>query len=256
MSELELEGSLAEHDLPELVPILQGLKWTGLLTLHRGGATKSITLERGRMVFAGSSDPDDRLGELLLKRGLITLRQLVDAGALVDADTRLGTILVRNGVLPPQELVRGVVDQARQIILSAFEWAEGRYRLEPGQRPDEAITLNIDPPQLVLDGIRCIGSWRRIHRAVGGLPASYRARDGQAGLLERLQLSEPERQLADLLGSPHSVESLCERSPLSSFAVCQLLWALRVIGFAERLPEVGPDDDGLGAVPTDAGAEG
>ena len=41
-------------------------------------------------------------------------------------------MLVEKGILEPKELVRGVVDQTRDIILLAFQWSTGSYRLEPG----------------------------------------------------------------------------------------------------------------------------
>jgi len=236
LPELPTEASLAERDLPDLVQLLQEQAWTGLLSLHRGQFGKSISVEKGRLVFAMSSDPDERLGILLLRRGQVSLRQLADAGARVTAGKRLGTLLVEDGVLPPKALVRAVTDHSREIILHAFTWAEGRFKLEAGQRQEEAITLNIDPQQLILEGIKGIESWRRIDRAVGGLGARYGTRRDTAPVLEKLQLDADERGLADRLMEARSVEQLCAGSKLSSFAVCRLLWALRVVGYAERLP--------------------
>jgi hypothetical protein len=260
LSELATEASLAERDLPDLVQLLQEQEWTGLLSLHRGLATKNITVEKGRLVFATSSDPDERLGFLLMKRGVITLRQLSDAGKRVVPGKRLGTLLVEDGVLSAKGLVKAVIDASREIILHAFTWAEGRYKLEAGQRPSEAITLNIDPPQLILDGIRRIESWKRIDRAVGGLDALYRCRREGAHIAQKLELSPDEKQITGTLARTRSVEWLCAQTKLSSFDVCRLLWALRVVGFAERvttaISEAAADDDGLGAVLAEPNGQG
>ena len=253
----DLVGNLAERGLPELVPLLQEEKWTGLLSLQRGAITKGITVEKGRMVFGMSTDPDERLGELLLRRGQISLRQLADAGERMGGGKRLGTLLVEDGVLSPKELVRAVVDHTREIIYGAFTWAEGSYWLEPGQRAAEAITLNIDPGQLVLEGIRRIDSWRRIQRAVGGLPARYRSLPEAATVAARLALNPDERALFTGLERPCSVEQLCTGSTLSSFEVCRLLWALRLVGCIERVKDgevsMPGDDDGLGSVLSEPG---
>ena len=91
-------------------------------------------VQEGRLVFASSSSPDDRLGELLLRRGRITLRQFADAGRAVGPGKRLGTVLVEQGVLTPKDLVKTVVDHTQEIIYGAFQWTEGQYRLQEGLR--------------------------------------------------------------------------------------------------------------------------
>ncbi len=132
-----------------------------------------VSVEDGRLVFASSSDPDHRLGPMLLRRGTITLRQMEDAVRNLTPGKRFGTVLVESGVLDPKQLVRGVVDQTREIILNAFRWTSGSYRLSEGKAPGEDITLNISTPQLVLDGISQIESWSRVERGCGGLDARY-----------------------------------------------------------------------------------
>jgi hypothetical protein len=252
MTELELEASLADRELPDLVQLLQEDRFSGLLSLHRGSVAKHITLEAGRLVFATSSDPDDRLGVQLLRKGRLSLRQLVAAGRRVAPGKRFGTILVEDGVLSPKDLVRAVVEHTEQIAYSAFTWSEGHYKLEAGQREAEAITLNIDTPRLILGGIRRIESWRRIDRAVGGLEAVYRVREGHGAIVDRLDLDVTYGALVDVLQRPHSVEQLCTRSSLSSFEICRSLWAFRVLGIVERTTEPAVasalDDEGLGLV--------
>ena len=62
MAAFQLEGSLAAHDLPDLVQELQRRRWSGVLTLTHVGVGRSVTVLDGRMVFASSSSLDDRLG--------------------------------------------------------------------------------------------------------------------------------------------------------------------------------------------------
>src|SRR5262245_33816857 len=89
---MKQQGSLAERDFPELIHDLHRQRWTGVLTLTHVGIGKSVLVQEGRLVFASSSSPDDRLGELLLRRGRVTLRQFVDAGKAVGPGKRLGAV--------------------------------------------------------------------------------------------------------------------------------------------------------------------
>ena len=165
---MKAEGRLEEEDVPDLVQELSRQRWTGALRLENGRDRLGITIDAGRLVFAASSNPDYRLGPRLLRRGVITLRQLEDAGRGISPGRRLGTVLVEKGFLDPQELVRGVVDQTRDIILLAFHWTTGEYRLVEGPAPGESITLDMSTPQLILDGIAQIEAWSRIERGSGG----------------------------------------------------------------------------------------
>jgi hypothetical protein len=253
LAALEPEGSLAAHDLPDLVQELQQLRWTGALTLTQVGVGRSVTVQDGRMVFASSSSPDDRLGELLLRRGRITLRQYVDAGRAIVPGKRLGAILVEQGLLSPKELVRAVVEHTQEIIYGCFQWTEGRYRLAAGVPGPETITLKMSTPDLIVEGIRRIESWTRIDRAVGGLDARYARADGCEAVLSGMDLPAEKLALATF-GGTQTVESLCAGSGLGDFEVCRTLWAFRVIGVVQRrdaatvVESALADDEGLGAV--------
>jgi hypothetical protein len=238
-------GRLAERDITEILQELSQLRWTGVLRLERDDHRIGITVEEGRLVFASSSNPDHRLGPLLLRQGAITLRQSEDAGNAVGPGKRFGTILVEKGVLEPKDLVRAVVDQTRNIILHGFEWGDGAFQLEEGAAPSESITLNISTPQLILEGISRIEAWSRIRKGCGGLASRWAPTDTEA-LLRGLPLSSEQVALLGAIEGVRDLETLCAESPLNDFEVCRTMWAFRAIGLARRLDAAAPlDEDGL-----------
>jgi hypothetical protein len=247
------QGSLAEHDFPELIHALSEGRWTGQLTLTHMGVGRSVTVQEGRMVFAASTSTDDRLGELLLRQGRISLRQYVDASAAVGPGKRLGAVLVEQGILTPKELVRGVVEQTQEIIYGAFQWTEGQYRLQPGAPPAEAITLKISTPDIIVEGIRRIDSWKRIQRAVGGLEACYERFSRYEETLRTLNPSLEKLTVLTALNQPMTIEAICHESTLPDFEVCRTLWAFKVIGVVRRVDVPAPapgaeEDEGFGLV--------
>ncbi len=238
-------GHLTNRDITEIVQELSELRWTGLMQIERAGHRIGVTVEEGRLVFASSSNPDHRLGPVLLRQGVITLRQSEDAGKALAPGKRFGTILVEKGVLQPKDLVKAVVDQTRDIILHAFEWGDGEFQLEEGAAPSESITLNISTPQLILEGISRIEAWGRIEKGCGGLESAWAPTDTEA-LLRGLPLSTEQVALLGAIEGVRDIESLCAESPLTDFEVCRTMWAFRVIGLARRLDAAAPlDDDGL-----------
>jgi len=240
------QGSLDEQDILEIVQTLSAARWRGLLRLERSGERLTITVEDGRLVFASSSNRDHRLGPMLLRRGAITLRQMEDAGRAPTQGKRFGTVLVEMGYLEPKELVRGVVDQTRDIVLQAFQWTWGTYELQEGAAPAEAITLNISTPELILEGVSRIEAWSRVERGAGGLGARHARVAGSEGLFKQLTLDVDQGALLRSVEAARDVESLCAESMLNDFEACRNLWAFRVIGLIRRAPESTPfEEDGL-----------
>ena len=78
---------------------MKRLGWTGTVELHRGRVDTSVQVTGGRIVFASSTNRDERLGELLLRRDKITLPQYYDASKAIRKGKRLGTVLVEQGAL-------------------------------------------------------------------------------------------------------------------------------------------------------------
>ena len=83
---------------------------------------KSVYLSEGRLIFATSNDPDDRLGERLLRKGLISYRALEESVRALNDGKRQGTLLVENGAIRARDLIEGVRDQVQEIIYGVVDW--------------------------------------------------------------------------------------------------------------------------------------
>ena len=229
-------GRLEGLALPDLLWALCRARKTGLIHFAHKDVRKTVYLEDGRIVFAASNRPDDRLGELLLRQGRITLAQLEHSVSQMHSGQRIGTLLVANDALPSEQLVDGVLLQVKRIVLDLFAWEEGEYHFEEGPLPtDELITLNVSTGELLLSGIRSIRSFVRIRRSVGTPRTMYRLRDDWRESLEGVRLSEGEELLVVRLEQgDESVEGLCREVFLSNFEIYQTLWGLKVLGLVEE----------------------
>ena len=150
-----LRGTLARLALPELLRELQEQSATGILALSSAGARKALYLKGGRVVFATSNLPTDRLGEVLLRAGKITPAQNETSIRGLVQGRRQGRVLVESGALSPSELWAGVQSQVREIVFSVFQWDEGHFHFEESVLPEkERITVDLDVTALVLEGMR------------------------------------------------------------------------------------------------------
>jgi hypothetical protein len=233
---LFLEGRLEGLSVPDLIHAICLPRRTGTLTISRAEVSKTIYIKNGQLVFAASNVAEDRLGETLLRDGVIGYTQLETAISYMGAGKRLGSILVELGYLAPDKLVRGLLHQVREIILSVFPWEGGAYRFVEEPLPTaEVITLNIATSKLILDGIRRITSWPRIVRSVGYARATYRlTREGRA-IADDLDLGTAEKLILASLERPVSVGEICRSVFLANFDVYQYLWAFRILGIIQQV---------------------
>jgi hypothetical protein len=232
---LILRGRIDETSVPELLWSVLGSGETGVLTFRRGDVTKSVYLHMGRVTYARSSNPDERLGEDLLLRGKISIRQYIEASKLVAPGRRLGTILVELGALESEDLIAAVEHHVKEILLDVFSWGIGEYELvmtEPGA--DDVVALNLSTEGLILAGIRRIQAWSRISGGIGGDIESVPVPTGNTDALLRIELSEEEQEVLSQVNGRASVEQICQVSYLTNLETCRVLWALMVLGVVRK----------------------
>lgn len=235
----DLRGGLDTTSLPRLLRALVRGRKTGQLRLGRGRVIKTVSLSEGRFVFATSTDPDDRLGELLLRKGLIGYRVLEESVHAIKAGKRQGAYLVESGVLSKQDLAEGVVEHVQEIIFSLFLWEEGEYAFlegEPSAR--ELVVLRRPPGDLVREGIRRIGKWSRIRAGVGGLSQRYALSADSTALMSSLSLLQEEVALIGGLDGTMTLEQICAGTRgQRDFLVCRMVWGLWAAGLLDRVPQ-------------------
>jgi hypothetical protein len=232
---LILRGRIEQTSVPDLLKSVLGSGETGVLTFRKGDLTKSVHLHMGKVVYARSSDPDERLGEDLLLRGKITVRQYLEASQRIATGRQLGTTLVELGAVEPEDLIGAVEHHVKEILLDVFTWTTGEYELvitEPGD--DDVIALNLSTENLILEGIRRTRAWSQIYRGIGGDIESVPMPTGNTDAVLRIELTEEEQELLARVNGRASIEEICQVSYLTNLETCRVLWALMVLGVVRK----------------------
>lgn len=222
-----IKGDLAELTLPEILQHLRLSKSTGVLTVTHGGAKKSLYIKAGRVVFASSNLPNDRLGELLLREGKITVEEYEASIKAISKGKRQGKALVEMGALSPKDLWEGVQFQVREIVYPMFQWEEGQFHFEQSQAPEkERITVDLDIVDLTLSGLRRVDANGSIqaHFAEGHTVLERVPGDAPDGL-------EPyEEHVLNLVDGERSAVEVCRDSEIGDNETLKLLYAMQCIG--------------------------
>jgi len=232
---LTLSGDLSEIHLPQLLMSLYRERETGILGVEDGAYRKYLFLHDGDVVFATSTDPDERLGECLLRRGVITVAQYVESARLIGPGRRQGEILVDLGALTPDDLVEGVSQQLYDIIFSLIPCTQGSYDLSLDEfSAEDLITLNVSLPVLLLRGMERVRRWSLIYPAVGDPETRLK----RAGLLppfyQQLEMTPEQEHVLTLCGEGLPVSALLEASYLNPFETYRVLWIGLTLGLLER----------------------
>src|SRR5689334_23482630 len=103
---MAIKGSLREASLPDVLQLLAMGQKTGCLSVTDRNNFGYIYFEKGRITYASIVNRRDRLGDTLVKAGVITQREL-DAAVEVQSaqrSKRLGEILIEQQTLTREEL--------------------------------------------------------------------------------------------------------------------------------------------------------
>ena len=224
-----LKGLIAELPVPDVLQYLSLSSSTGILTLVSGGARKALYLNEGRVVFASSNLPNDRLGELLIREGKITVEEYEASIRALSKGKRQGKVLVEMGALTPKDLWEGVQLQVREIVYSIFPWEEGTFHFEESSLPEkERITVDLDIVDLILVGLRRVPSTGRIQSHYPEPNLVLETMSGAGGPA----LEPYEHHVRELIDGERSVLEISRESEIGDNETLKVLYTLLASGLA------------------------
>ncbi len=149
-------GELQTATFPSVVRDLWKTRASGILHVSQGATAKRLMFKNGDIVFAGTNRKDERLGERLLRAGMIKPSVLdLACRVMVRSGQRLGETIVELGFVSPWEMQWWVAEQIKSIIFSVFSWDSGDYHFEPTEEPVEPdLILELKTAEVIWEGAR------------------------------------------------------------------------------------------------------
>ncbi|MEK7823247.1 MAG: DUF4388 domain-containing protein [Nitrospirota bacterium] len=228
----KLNGSLKDFQLADILIGLQRSTKTGILDIKSGSTVKEIFIENGDMIFATSNNEDDRLGELLVKEGKITLEEYNQSSLLLTkTGERLGKILVELGCLTPKELFEAVRHQIEEIILSLFSLEEGRFEFQEKPIPqEEIITLRISVANIIYHGIKRITNFAYIKQMCPPIDYILNLSPNPMDIFQALTLEDVDKNILSYVNGLYSIKIILLLSPVKDFETLKTICALLSAG--------------------------
>lgn len=165
---------------------------------------------KGDAIFASSTYEDDRLGEMLIKAGKITMEQYDKSVELLKkSGKRQGAILVELGYLTPKDLFWGVKYQVEEIIYSLFLLEDAEYEFIEGEIPShEIITLKMSMGNLIYEGVKRIDNWTRIKNEMPDINIVLKLSTDPVTLFQEVELSPQDRKMLSMVDGTKKLKSL------------------------------------------------
>jgi hypothetical protein len=166
----------------------------------------------------------DRLGQCLLRAGIITPEQFREARDAYSPKRQFGTYLVQKGYLTPRQLWDGVKIQVQEIVRSLFSYGTGKMIFWEGDvRPDNAVRLALPTESLVAEGLA---------RRDELLKFVAQLEDPRTRLspMRHPKLTGTERSIFAEVDGKHGFLDICRKAGIDPLSVARTLQLLRQMG--------------------------
>src|SRR5512146_467544 len=233
---MAIKGSLKEASLPDVLQLLSRGKKTGCLSVTHRNSFGNIFFDKGRICYASIVNRRDRLGDMLVKSGVITQEQL-DAAVDLQArrrETRLGELLVELSAITTDDLRQAIRVQIEEAVYFLFTWTQGTFNFEADVLPDHRdLQVSINPESLLLEGARRVDEWGLVEKKIPSFDLVFEI-DRAKVLGSEVKLTDEQRAVLELVDGSRDVQGIVDASGLVEFEVGKALYGLLGAGFIHR----------------------
>lgn len=246
---MAIEGALAELAIQDVLQLLELAHKTGVLTVRsdRLNDEAIVHLTRGAIVFAVRRRSTRRLGQLLIRAGKLTQRELDRALELqrTDPTRRLAEILLEMGSVGEEELERQLRFQMEETIYEVMPWDEGHFKFEErAEIGEQRLLARIRVESLLMEGARRIDEWTRLETKVPSPEAVPTLAANAEREATPLELRSDEWEVLAEIDGERDVRQLAADLGRSAFDVAKIVYGLVSTGVLEvverrtRIPEL------------------
>jgi hypothetical protein len=227
-----LAGDMSEMQPSDLLNFLHQGRRTGVLLTRSDGTERGIVLIDGNVAWAISTSPGERLGELMVRMGLVEHARVDEAlKGQRESDKRLGQILIDAGIVSADAVARGLRHQVNEIFLGLLVARSGNFVFLRGiDRERLPSILELDTQAMLLDGLRRLDEMEL-----------YRTRVASSDLAPRPgkpprhpdDLSADEAQVLSLADGRRTVADIAMATALGDFETTKAVYKLVEAGLLE-----------------------
>jgi predicted transcriptional regulator len=251
-------GNLKTVGIGDVLQLISTGRRTGALVLQRPHRGKKVFFRNGDIIAASSDPPTDeeRLGQLLLRRGLITVENLEKALRRQRASgRRLGQVIVDLGLLGRDETTNALRLQVEEVVYGVFGWTDGEFHFNEGEGPEGSqILVELNALSVMMEGARRFDEYAGIASTLPAEETVLRIVPSPHMQESEIVLSAEDVDVLSAITGHASVGDIVASSSYGEYAASKSLHKLMTAHLVEASPEVAgaakqkADEDELFAV--------
>jgi len=162
---LDLRGRIELFGVANIFQLLYLAEATGKLVLNGSGQRARVYFHQGRLIYARTDARTERLGDYLVRTGVLDRSQLEGAKmkAGLSEGKRIGAILVEGGNITGEQLKDAVRSQIQEVVYQLVSIEEGTFAFYSQIYPEnEDILLDVSLDYLMIEGLRKLDEMGRL----------------------------------------------------------------------------------------------
>lgn len=233
---MALVGNLRDFGLSDFLYLVDRGYKTGCLHLARGDDAASLYFDKGKLVTAGRNGNQVRVTDVLVQRGKLSPQQAQVVSGMSHNGTPLSMMLMEQNVISREDLQRTLQQHIEESVYSLFGWPDGEFRFEQNQRPESdapIMPVPISVENLIMEGVRRIDEWGRIKDRIPSTDMIVRFIEQPGEKAKGVNLSTEEWRVFARINGKHSLAEIAEKTGLSEFDVCRIVYGFLTAGLVE-----------------------
>jgi antitoxin component of RelBE/YafQ-DinJ toxin-antitoxin module len=238
---MPLSGNLETFHITNVLQLLHNDQKTGILTVTWKDETIKVYIREGHIIYATKSHEKNRLGDLLIKNGIITEKQLKEClNASKKQNIPLGKVVVEKGYTTAGSLGKIIFKQAENAIYDLFFWEKGEFEYtDKTFSTQRMVVKKINIMSTILEAARRIDEMPVLKKQIPREDMVFQASDS-VKKDNKIKLNPDEWSVLALVDGKLTVKQIIAESINDSFTVYQILNSLISYGSIKKKETLTP----------------
>lgn len=214
----------------------------GVLTTELDGYNKTLYLKDGRVHFANSDDPAEKLPNVLIQQGRFTQEQFEQVEPNFSDAISVGRNLIEMGLISQQELAQGGKEQVYQIFANVFLATSGNYDFEEGPLPEGVVSLPPTYPDCFFRAFQGFDNKTWLANQFGADLNFIPAHTDEKPSFDKLEHAGPAGEIYGLIDGELDYNHLAFEVDVDDFVLLKSLYLMQLMGYL-TIEEQEPEED-------------